>query len=134
MKVTLSKRVENRLFAKRSPGWATRGSEVVGEAGPAAILSFVLNGIITVFTAMVYTEFRSAIPEAGGGYLWVKEGLPGPNAFLSGWMSWFAHAVAVSLYGVGFGGFIYELLQVLLLDGAEEGQVFLNRRSACRSA
>ena len=59
-----------------------------GAAGPALILSFALNAIVTVFTAMVYAELGSAIPEAGGGYLWVKEGLPGPNAFQAGWMSW----------------------------------------------
>ncbi len=85
-----------------------------GTAGPALILAFALNGVITVLTAMVYAELGSAIPEAGGGYLWVKEGLPGPNGFLAGWMSWFAHAVAGSLYGVGFGSFIYELLRILL--------------------
>ena len=89
-----------------------------GVAGPALILAFGLNGVITVLTAMVYAELGSAIPEAGGGYLWVKEGLPGPNGFLAGWMSWFAHAVAGSLYGVGFGGFIYELMRILLLDPA----------------
>lgn len=77
-----------------------------GAAGPALILSFALNGIVTIFTAMVYAELGSAIPEAGGGYLWVKEGLPGPNAFLSGWMSWFAHAVAGSLYALGFGSYL----------------------------
>ena len=75
-------------------------------AGPALILSFALNGIVTIFTAMVYAELGSAIPEAGGGYLWVKEGLPGPNAFLAGWMSWFAHAVAGSLYALGFGSYL----------------------------
>lgn len=77
-----------------------------GAAGPALVLSFALNGIITIFTAMVYAELGSAIPEAGGGYLWVKEGLPGPNAFLAGWMSWFAHAVAGSLYALGFGAYL----------------------------
>jgi amino acid transporter/nucleotide-binding universal stress UspA family protein len=77
-----------------------------GAAGPALILSFALNGIITLFTAMTYAELGSSIPEAGGGYLWVKEGLPGPNAFLSGWMSWFAHSVAGSLYALGFGSYI----------------------------
>jgi amino acid transporter/nucleotide-binding universal stress UspA family protein len=87
-----------------------------GTAGPALIMAFALNGVITVLTAMVYAELGSAIPEAGGGYLWVKEGLPGPNGFLAGWMSWFAHAVAGSLYAVGFGGFIYELLRILFLD------------------
>ena len=81
------------------------------EAGPALILAFALNGVVTIFTAMVYAELGSAIPEAGGGYLWVKEGLPGGNAFLAGWMSWFAHAVAGSLYAVGFGAYLELLFQ-----------------------
>ena len=76
-----------------------------GTAGPALILAFALNGVVTIFTAMVYAELGSAIPEAGGGYLWVKEGLPTWNAFLAGWMSWFAHAVAGSLYALGFGSY-----------------------------
>lgn len=79
------------------------------QAGPALVLAFLLNGIVTTFTAMAYAELGSAFPEAGGGYLWVKEGLGGTNGFLSGWMSWFAHAVAGSLYGLGFGHFGYEL-------------------------
>ncbi len=84
-----------------------------GAAGPALILAFGLNGIVTIFTAMVYAELGSAIPEAGGGYLWVKEGLPGGNAFQAGWMSWFAHAVAGSLYASGFGSFLNEALNSL---------------------
>ncbi|MBN1812535.1 MAG: amino acid permease [Anaerolineae bacterium] len=80
-----------------------------GVAGPALILAFLLNGIVTVFTAMVYAELGSAFPEAGGGYLWVKEGLGGAQGFLAGWMSWFAHAVAGSLYALAFGRFASEL-------------------------
>ncbi len=82
-----------------------------GAAGPALILSFCLNGFITIFTAMVYAELGSAIPEAGGGYLWVKDGLPGPNAFQAGWMSWFAHAVAGSLYAIGFASYTALLIE-----------------------
>lgn len=80
-----------------------------GIAGPALILVFALNGIVTLLTAMTYAELASAIPEAGGGYLWVKQGLPGANGFLAGWMSWFAHAVAGSLYALGFGAY-FELM------------------------
>jgi amino acid transporter/nucleotide-binding universal stress UspA family protein len=80
-----------------------------GVAGPALVLAFLLNGIVTLFTAMVYAELGSAFPEAGGGYLWVKEGLGGAQGFLAGWMSWFAHAAAGSLYALGFGRFITEL-------------------------
>ncbi len=84
-----------------------------GVAGPALIVAFALNGIVTLLTAMVYAELGSAIPEAGGGYLWVRQGLPGGNAFMAGWMSWFAHAVAGSLYALGFAAYLVETLEVL---------------------
>lgn len=80
-----------------------------GVAGPALVLVFLLNGIVTSLTALAYAELGSAFPEAGGGYLWVKEGLGGTFGFLAGWMSWFAYIVAGSLYGIGFGRFAGEL-------------------------
>jgi amino acid transporter/nucleotide-binding universal stress UspA family protein len=80
-----------------------------GVAGPALVLAFFLNGLITVFTAMAYAELGSVLPKAGGSYFWVKEALGGAIGFLSGWMSWFASVVAGSLYGLGFGRFAAEL-------------------------
>src|SRR5918995_1205755 len=89
----------------------------IGLAGSAVILAFIINAIITLFTAMAYAELGSAMPEAGGGYLWIREGLPRPNAFISGWMAWFAHIVAGSLYAVGYGSFQFSLLQMLGIIG-----------------
>ncbi len=83
-----------------------------GTAGPGLLLAFLLNGLMTTATAMTYAELGSAIPEAGGGYLWVHRGLSPAQAFLSGWMSWFAHAVAGSLYALGFGAYFTLMLQV----------------------
>ena len=82
-------------------------------AGGAVLIAFAINGIITLFTAMGYAELGSAMPEAGGGYLWVREGLPRPNAFISGWMAWLAHIIAGSLYAVGFASFLFSLLKML---------------------
>jgi basic amino acid/polyamine antiporter, APA family len=76
-----------------------------GVAGPALLVVFLLNGFVALLTAMAYAELGSAFHDAGGGYLWVKTSLPDPNGFLSGWMSWFAHAVACSLYALGFGAY-----------------------------
>jgi basic amino acid/polyamine antiporter, APA family len=84
----------------------------IGLAGSAVIVAFIINAIITLFTAMAYAELGSAIPEAGGGYLWVREGLPRPNAFISGWMAWLAHIVAGSLYAVSFASFLTGLLDM----------------------
>jgi basic amino acid/polyamine antiporter, APA family len=82
-----------------------------GVAGPGLILTFSLNAIIALLTAMSYAELGSCFHDAGGGYLWVKEGLPKWNGFLSGWMSWFAHAVACSLYALGFGAYFDHVLR-----------------------
>jgi amino acid transporter len=81
-----------------------------GKAGPAALLAFGLNGLVTLLTAFAYAELASSIPEAGGGYAFVKRAFPGLLGFISGWMLWFAYTVACSLYAVGFGGYFLELL------------------------
>ncbi len=72
-------------------------------AGPAIILAFALNFVVTAFTAMAYMELGSAFPETGGGYLWVKNSMPQPFGFLGGWMSWFGHCIVASFYIYGFG-------------------------------
>ncbi|MFQ6082415.1 MAG: amino acid permease [Candidatus Aminicenantia bacterium] len=82
-----------------------------GAAGPGLILAFILNGIVTLCTAMAYAELGSSFHDAGGGYLWVKEGLPQPNGFLSGWISWFAHMVACSVYSLGFGAYFAHVIK-----------------------
>lgn len=79
-------------------------------AGSAAIIALVLNGFVTFITAMSYAELGSCFPQAGGVYLWAREGLPAPAGFLSGWMSWTAAMIACSLYAVGFGGFVSFLI------------------------
>ncbi len=81
-----------------------------GEAGPASILAFALNGVVTLLTAFSYAELASAIPRAGGGYSFVRMAFPGAVGFLSGWMLWFAYTVACSLYALGFAGYFWELL------------------------
>ncbi|MFQ5942118.1 MAG: amino acid permease [Anaerolineales bacterium] len=84
-----------------------------GEAGPAVILVFLLNGLVTSLTAMSYAELGSVLPGAGGGYIFIKQALGGTAGFLAGWMSWFAQAVAGSLYGLAFGRFAAELIDLV---------------------
>ncbi|HJO33734.1 MAG TPA: amino acid permease, partial [Anaerolineales bacterium] len=74
-----------------------------GHAGPALAIAFLLNGIVTTFTALSYAELGSCLPAAGAGYRWVKEGMGGTQGFLAGWMNWFAYVVACALYALGFG-------------------------------
>jgi amino acid transporter len=81
-----------------------------GTAGPALMLAFALNGLVALTAGVSYAELGSTFPQAGGGYAWAKLALPPPFGFLAGWMSWFSHSVAASLYALGFGAYFAELL------------------------
>lgn len=85
-----------------------------GMAGPASILAFALNGVVTLFTALSYAELASAVPEAGGGYSFVKKAFPEPVAFTAGWMDWFARIIACSLYALGFSAYFLEFTNIYL--------------------
>jgi amino acid transporter len=79
-------------------------------AGPAAILVFGLNGVVTSFTALSYAELASAIPKSGGGYAFVEEVFRDSIAFQMGWMLWFAYMIAGALYALGFAGNFLEFV------------------------
>jgi amino acid transporter/nucleotide-binding universal stress UspA family protein len=98
-----------------------------GVAGPALIVAFLLNGFVSLLTAMAYAELGSCFHDAGGGYIWVKKGLPEPNGFLAGWMSWFAQAVACSLYSLGFGAYFGLLLRLLGFTGGEDWPISIEK-------
>ncbi len=80
-------------------------------AGPGLVLVFALNFVVTLFTAMAYMELTSTFADTGGGYLWVKEGMPQPFGFMAGWMSWFGHCIVTSFYVLGFGMGIFWILE-----------------------
>jgi len=84
-------------------------------AGPSLILVIALNGFIAFMTALAYAELGSTFPEAGGGFIWVRKGLGNLAGHLSGWISWFAHAVACGLYALSFGFYFGTILFSLIL-------------------
>ncbi|MCZ6625303.1 MAG: APC family permease, partial [Deltaproteobacteria bacterium] len=81
-----------------------------GVAGPGALLAFILNGFVTLLTALSYAELASSYPESGGGYSYIRKAFPGPVGFVSGWMLWFCYVIACSLYALGFGSYFWEFL------------------------
>lgn len=84
-----------------------------GQAGPAAMLAFLLNGVVAWLTAMSVSEISTTFPESGGAYTFAKKILSVRAAFAVGWVLWFAYIVAGVLYALGFAAFT-----VILLKGA----------------
>ena len=92
----------------------------IHESGPGGvILTFALNGVLALFTAMSYAELASAVPRAGGAYNFARIGFGRGTSFLAGWMEWFASTVAGSMYALTFAIYTLRYLSHLgMLDWA----------------
>jgi APA family basic amino acid/polyamine antiporter len=97
----------------------------IGYAGPGGVLlTFALNGVIAIFTAMSYAELSSAIPHAGGAYNFARIGFGRGTSFIAGWMEWFASSVAGALYAVCFATYTVRFvtgLEFVTLSPFQEG-------------
>lgn len=82
------------------------------EAGPAALVAFALNGLITLVTAFSFAELAAAFPESGGSYVFARKVFPVGGAFATGWVLWLAYLVAAALYALGFGSFLVYAVQI----------------------
>ena len=82
-------------------------------AGVAAILGIGMAAFVVFLNSLAYAELAGSRTEASeGGAGWVREALPPPSGFLSGWLSWAGHLTAAALSAAGIA-----LLADYLLDG-----------------
>ena len=103
----------------------------VNVAGPGGvILTFALNAVIALFTAMSYAELSSAIPKAGGAYNFARIAFGRGTSFIAGWMEWFASSVAGSLYAVTFALYTVHYLTQLGIIQASGFQLILVEKGA----
>ena len=74
---------------------------------PGIISVWAVSGILTLFGALVCAELSSAFPRTGGVYVFLKETLAAPFAFLWGWaMFWSMHSGIIAASGVIFGRYL----------------------------
>ncbi len=66
-------------------------------AGPAAILSFILAGVLSLIVALNYAAMSSRVTRAGGGYSFVSYAFGGVPAFLSGWFMYTGNVAYAAL-------------------------------------
>jgi len=90
------------IGAMMGPGIFALPSEVAESVGPLGIVAYLAMGILTLFTALNYSELGAALPIAGGGYSFTSRTLPRPVAFLTGWFFWIGNTLACALYAVIF--------------------------------
>ncbi len=107
------------------PGEYILSGLVAAKVGPAAVFSFMIAGVILLFTALSFAELGPMFPRAGGPYYFVKKGMGSYLGFLEGWTSWLSVVGATAFYTIGAAHFITELfipwfpvgLLVLIITG-----------------
>ena len=90
------------IGAMMGPGIFALPGELAQIVGPLGILAYLAMGLITVFTALNYSELGAAIPLAGGGYSFTSRTLPRPLAFFTGWFFWIGNTLACAMYAMIF--------------------------------
>jgi len=85
---------------------------VIGQAGPAAVLSFVITGMLVVLVMRMLGEMAVALPAVGSFYeyarlAWSDQPAIGELAgFLTGWMYWYFWVIVVALEAVAGAGLV----------------------------
>ncbi len=82
----------------------------VGYSGPSFLLVVILLALLNFPTVMAYAELALAIPDAGGGYAWIKMAFSHYWGHHAGWTSWGAHMVACAVYALNIGYYAVAIL------------------------
>jgi amino acid transporter/Trk K+ transport system NAD-binding subunit len=90
------------IGATMGPGIFALPGELAHMVGPLGILVYLVMGVMTIFTALNYSELGAAIPLAGGGYSFTSRTMSRPVAFFSGWFFWIGNTLACAMYALIF--------------------------------
>ncbi|WP_224268459.1 amino acid permease [Haloprofundus salinisoli] len=81
----------------------------IQQAGWHAVVSFLLGGVIALFTALSASELGTAMPRSGGAYFYVNRALGPLFGSVAGWANWMGLAFASAFYMVGFGEYVQSI-------------------------
>ncbi len=83
---------------------------VIDVAGPGAILSYLIGGVVVCFSGLSYASLASIFPEDGGGYLYASKMLGKYPGFLTGWGMYVFSMISTSFVLLSFGIYLDLLL------------------------
>ncbi|ASW55422.1 APC family permease [Plantactinospora sp. KBS50] len=80
----------------------------VQRAGPAAMLSFVLAGVLVLLSALSFAVVASLAPPGGSGYAYVGVALGTRLGFLTSWAFWLGGVIGVAFVLNAFGSYLHD--------------------------
>lgn len=77
------------------------------EAGPAVILAFMISGLLVLPAALAKCEMATAMPEAGGTYIYIERSMGPVMGTIAGLGNWFSLSFKGALALVGGAPYIH---------------------------
>ncbi len=105
----------------------------ISTAGPAAILSFLLGGIISMATAISMAELATGMPRAGGSYYFISRSMGAAFGAVIGLGAWLALVFKGSFALIGLADYLFVLIPIpLMVTAIAAGLLllFINYRGA----
>jgi APA family basic amino acid/polyamine antiporter len=109
-----------------------------GHAGPAVWLSYLICGLLSLLSVVVFGELSRRMPVTGGGYAFVYNSLGSFWGFLTGWLLALGSIFACAMYATGFAYYFTSILPYRVPEPLMKGMAlaiillltFLNCRGA----
>ena len=93
-------------------------------AGPAAVLAYLIAGVVVVPAAVSQSELATAMPRAGGAYFFIDRAMGPLVGTVAGFGVWFALVFKSAFALVGLGGYLRYFVDLPMLTvaaGAPQG-------------
>ncbi|GAB9468392.1 Amino acid-polyamine-organocation [Globisporangium polare] len=74
--------------------FSTAGSIISSTAGPAAVVSWIIGGVVCCLNALAYMELTTRIPSSGSTYAYAYHALGELPAVIAGWLLTLEYAVS----------------------------------------
>jgi APA family basic amino acid/polyamine antiporter len=88
------------------------------------LLAWVVGGLLSLTGALAYAELGSMMPDAGGEYVYLREGYGDMWAFLYGWMRfWIGSPGSIAAYAVGAMTFMTGVVDLSPVGGLTSASI-----------
>jgi basic amino acid/polyamine antiporter, APA family len=82
------------------------GQAAAAYAGPAIVFSFVLAGLVCVFSALCYAEMAAMVPLAGSAYSYTSEAFGRKAGWVVGWALVAEYLFAMAAIAIGWSAYM----------------------------
>lgn len=95
-----------------------------GNAGFAAVFSFIIGGIIALVVAFCTAELATAMPQSRGGYFFISRSFGKYWGTLTGIAQWIGLMFACAFYLASFAEYALKILTELNIDWSGSAKIF----------